>query len=212
MTAPTPLVVVGTGGHGRETFELVSAINRATPTFALLGFLDDDPDANRDRVRALRTEVLGPVSLLEGMDARYVLGVGSGEARRRLDERITAWGGEAAVLVHPEATVGAEVTLGPGAVVAAGGRVTTNVVLGRHSHLNVNASVSHDCRVGPYSTVSPGATVSGTVSLGEGVLIGAGATVIQGISVGGWSTVGAGAVVVRDVPPGVTAVGVPARW
>jgi serine acetyltransferase len=37
------------------------------------------------------------------------------------------------------------------------------------------------------------------------------AGVIGGVTVGAWSTVGAGASVVRDVPPNVTAVGVPAR-
>jgi len=38
-----------------------------------------------------------------------------------------------------------------------------------------------------------------------------GANVIQGRAIGPWSTVGAGAVVIRDLPAGVTAVGVPAR-
>ncbi|WP_231884173.1 acetyltransferase [Synechococcus sp. MIT S9504] len=41
--------------------------------------------------------------------------------------------------------------------------------------------------------------------------IGIGASVIQQICIGDDVTVGAGAAVVRDLPDGVTAVGVPAR-
>jgi acetyltransferase-like isoleucine patch superfamily enzyme len=42
-------------------------------------------------------------------------------------------------------------------------------------------------------------------------MVGLGAKIIQCLSVGEWSIVGAGAVVIRDIPPGCTAVGVPAR-
>ena len=37
------LVVVGTGGFGRETVEAVRAINFAGASWRLLGYLDDDP-------------------------------------------------------------------------------------------------------------------------------------------------------------------------
>jgi serine O-acetyltransferase len=47
--------------------------------------------------------------------------------------------------------------------------------------------------------------------LEDGVTVHAGAKVIGGITLGAGSTVGANAVVVRDVPPGATAVGVPAH-
>ena len=43
-------------------------------------------------------------------------------------------------------------------------------------------------------------------------MLGTGAVVTPGRTIGDWAEVGAGAVVVTDVPAGVTAVGVPARW
>lgn len=45
----------------------------------------------------------------------------------------------------------------------------------------------------------------------DGVVIGAGAKVLGGIRVGAGAKIGANAVVLRDVPPGATAVGVPAQ-
>lgn len=45
----------------------------------------------------------------------------------------------------------------------------------------------------------------------KGASIGANATILPGITIGEGSMVGAGAVVIKDVPPGVTVVGNPAR-
>jgi sugar O-acyltransferase (sialic acid O-acetyltransferase NeuD family) len=206
----TPLVIVGAGGHGRETLDIVEAINARNPTFDFLGFVDERV-TDAPLVSARATRIIGGLDALRDLDARYVIGIGRADGRRRIDQQLTQWGREPSVLIHPDATVGAIVTLGPGVVIAAGARITTNVFLGRHAHVNVNASVSHDCRLADYVTVSPGVTVSGGVSIGEGTLMGAGSTVIEGITIGAWATVGAGAVVVRDVDDRVTAVGVPAR-
>jgi len=208
----TPLVIIGTGGHGREALDIVQAMNARSPTFEFLGFVDERRD-NEPLVVARGAHIIGSLEKLRerDRDVRYVIGIGAGATRRRIDQQLTAWGFEAAVLVHPDATIGAVVALGAGTVVAAGARITTNVTLGRHAHINVNASVSHDCRVADYVTVSPGVTISGNVSIGEGTLMGAGSTVIQNLSIGAWVTVGAGAVVVTDLPDAITAVGIPAR-
>ncbi|MEO8692710.1 MAG: NeuD/PglB/VioB family sugar acetyltransferase [Acidimicrobiales bacterium] len=208
----TPLVIIGAGGHGRETLDIVQAINARAATFEFLGFVDERTD-NESLVAARGSHILGPLASLRDREQqiRYVIGIGVSSHRRQIDRQLTEWGFEAAVLVHPDATLGAFVALGPGVVIAAGARITTNVTLGRHAHVNVNASVSHDCRIADYVTVSPGVTVSGNVSIGEGTLVGAGSTVIQNLSIGAWVTVGAGAVVVTDLPDAVTAVGIPAR-
>ena len=206
----TPLVIVGSGGHGREALDIVEAINARSPTFDFLGFIDDRCD-NESIVAARHTCIIGPLVAMRDLHTRYVIGIGAGDTRRRIDRQLSEWGLEPEILVHPDATIGSVVSLGAGAIIAAGARITTNVTLGRHTHVNVNASVSHDCHLADYVTVSPAATVSGTVVIGEGSMMGAGSTVIQNRTIGAWVIVGAGAVVVTDLPDGVTAVGVPAR-
>jgi acetyltransferase EpsM len=47
--------------------------------------------------------------------------------------------------------------------------------------------------------------------MGEGSMMGVGSSVIPCVKIGSWATIGAGAAVVRDIPDGVTAVGVPAK-
>jgi len=49
------------------------------------------------------------------------------------------------------------------------------------------------------------------ISIGDNAWLGGGVIVLPGVSIGADSVIGAGAVVTRDVPPGVVAVGNPAR-
>jgi acetyltransferase EpsM len=108
-------------------------------------------------------------------------------------------------------SIGRDVVIGAGTLLAPGCIVTTTAQVGRHCILNVKTSVSHHCVIGDFACLCPGSTLCGNVRVGEGAFIGAGATLINGVSVGRWTVVGAGAVVVHDLPDHVTAVGVPAR-
>ena len=204
------LVIVGAGGHGRETLDIVEAINAVKPTWAFAGFVDDG-EIIADRLERRDASLLGTTEILANTNLHYVVGIGSPAVRAKLDEQLTAWGRTAATLIHPAATVASDNRISDGVLLAAGARVTTNVTLGRHVHLNVNAVVSHDCVIGDYTTLSPGSLVNGDVQIGTGVFLGTGAIITPGITIGDHAVIGAGAVVVNDVPPGVTVKGVPAR-
>ena len=206
----TAVVIIGTGGHAREALDIVEAVNCIAPTYSFAGFLDERRD-NEALVDLRNARIVGTVDDLGRFDASYVIGIGDGDVRARLDVELSDRGCRPATLVHPDATVGSLVDLAPGVVIAAGARLTTNVVLGRHTHVNVNATISHDCRLGDYVTVSPGASICGSVSIGDRSMLGAGCTVIPNLVVGAGVTVGAGAVVVNPLADGVTASGVPAR-
>jgi serine O-acetyltransferase len=80
--------------------------------------------------------------------------------------------------------------------------------------------IGETAEIGDDSTIYQGVTLGGTSlakgakrhpTLGRGVIVGAGAQVLGGFSVGDGARIGSNAVVVKEVPPGATAVGNPAR-
>ena len=87
---------------------------------------------------------------------------------------------------------------GPGLSVAHFGTVTINpqATIGRNCRL-------HSCTIGEVDGQSP--------TIGDNVHIGPGARVLGAVTVGDRAVIAANAVVVKDVPPGVTVGGVPAR-
>jgi len=207
------IAIVGVGGQGRECLDIVRAMTEAGHDIDIRGFYDDAPAAaNHELVEAAGFKVLGGFSdLLEDARAvQVVLGVGSGRVRQQLDEALASAGFSSPVLVHPHATIGEGVELGEGSVVFAGARFTTNIRVGRHVHVNQNATIGHDVILADYATVNPQAAVSGGVTVGEAATVGAGAVVLQYLQVADGATVGASACVVRDVAAGMTVVGVPA--
>lgn len=203
------LVIVGAGGHGRETLDIVEASNAAgSAKLNFLGFVDDG-EVREDRLARREAEVV-PIDDLDPSEVAYVIGIGDPAVRESVAERMTLAGFVPATLVHPQASVGGDVRMAEGVVLAAGSRVTTNVTLERHTQLNVGAVVSHDCEVGAFVTFSPGVLVNGECRIGDGAFFGTGAIVTPGLRIGAGAKVGAGAVVLRDVPDGTTVVGVPA--
>jgi sugar O-acyltransferase (sialic acid O-acetyltransferase NeuD family) len=206
-------VVIGAGGHGRETWDIARACSQGTPyypPFELLGFLDDGI-VETELLERLGAPHLGGLASLETLDCDYIIGIGTPAIRERIDHHATSVGVSPATLIHPTAWIGSDVAFEVGSVVAQHCVITTNVRIGRHTHVNVGASISHDCRLEDYVTISPGCVVCGNVSVASSAYLGASSCVVQGVKIGSQSMVGAGALVRNDVLQGQTVVGVPAR-
>lgn len=113
----------------------------------------------------------------------------------RLASHLSRW--LTGIEIHPGATIGRHFFIDHG----------MGVVIGE------TAEIADDC------TLYHGVTLGGTSwnkgkrhpTLGKGVVVGAGAKILGPILVGDGARIGSNAVVVKEVPPGATAIGIPAR-
>lgn len=196
------LWIVGAGGHAKVVLATARALG-----FTALAVADDDPARRGGHLLGIPIAAAAS-DILARPDVTAVLAIGENATRHRLARTARC---RFASLVHPAAVVDVTVTLGAGTVVFAGAVIQPDTRIGAHAIVNTGASIDHDCVLGDAVHVAPGARLAGGVSLGEGGLVGIGAVIIPTRTIGSWTTIGAGAAVVTDLPPRVTAVGVPAR-
>jgi sugar O-acyltransferase (sialic acid O-acetyltransferase NeuD family) len=212
--APEPLVLVGPGGFGRETAELVRAVNAVAPRWDLVGFLDDDPTRWGATVSGI--PVVGGLDALAGHpDARVVVCTGhpgNFTSKKRIVRRLGLAPERYATLVHPAAVVPPSCRLGEGTVVLAGVVATTDVHVGAHVGLMPQTVLTHDDRLEDFVTAGAGVRVAGAVRVREGAYLGSGCLIRENRTIGPWALVGMGAVVTRDVPGGEVWAGVPAQF
>jgi len=109
-----------------------------------------------------------------------------------------------------------DVTIGEGAVLSPFVALTSNIRIGRCFHANLYCQVEHDCVIGDFVTFAPGARCNGNITIEDHAYIGSNAVIKQGtpdmpLVIGKGAVIGMGAVVTKDVLPGATVVGNPAR-
>lgn len=205
-------ILIGGGGHASDILAAyeASACTTGIP-HPVVGILDDgEIDCRRFAGRGVVR--LGGISDLESIEPSHLmLAVGSPQVRCELWLRLKDLGVLPDIIVHPRAFLPPRVTVGEGTVVLANAVVSELATIGAHAYLSHGTLVGHDTRLGSFASIMPGAVISGDVTIGDGVMIGSNASVLNGLSVGDGAVVGAGAVVIRDVPPGATVVGNPAK-
>lgn len=207
--------VYGASGYGREVMPIArDQLRRVGVDTERLVFIDDKPGP--ERVNGQR--LLGFNQFLdEPADEKFVvLAISNGRIRETLAERCRIAGVSPWTVIASNSIQLDAVELGEGAVLSPFVALTSNLRIGRCFHANIYSYVAHDCVIGDYVTFAPSVQCNGNVVVEDHAYIGTAAVLKQGqpgapLIIGKGSVVGMGAVVTKNVPPGVTVVGNPAR-
>lgn len=199
------IVVVGSGGFGREVAWLIERINQENKEWTFKGFIDKDTS---------QPNVIGDddfvINNAEGISV--AIAVGDPVLREKIYRSYkTNPKVSFPNLIDPSVLYSDRVSFGEGNIVCAGSIITVDITIGNCNIINLDCTVGHDVVIGDLVTVSPSVNISGRTVIGSGCYLGTGTQIIEGLSIGKKTVIGAGAVVNRDIPANCTAVGIPAK-
>ena len=197
------LMILGTQVHAQEMAEIVERVNAVAPRWRLKGYL------TYDEVEA-GTELNGYPVLAGGWDseehAEAVFVPSYGVPREALPprERLVS-------LIDPSTFVSRTATIGVGCVIYPSCYVGLNARLGDLIFCLSGSVINHDDVLEDRVTLASGVQLAGEIHVEADCYLGQACTIRQLLRIGRGSTLGTGAVVVKNVPPGSTMVGNPAR-
>lgn len=206
------LGIAGAGGCAREIMPLVRNIQFDEPVDAVFFIVPTATEAPINGVRQM-----SEADFLRSTERRFFnVGLGDSRKREKLANLYEAAGCEPVSIYARDFVRYEDVHIGAGAVFCPYTMATINVRIGKYFQANMYSNVAHDCVIGDFVTFAPGARCNGNVHIGDHAYIGSGAVLRDGregkpLRIGAGAVVGMGAVVTKDVPPGATVVGNPAR-
>lgn len=207
--------IFGASGFGREVLPVMrqQLLQTEGQPWDLV-FVDDKPSAPELNGQCVLTYAQW---LAEPAASRHIsLAIANSTVREKLVARCVADNVAFFDVRAANVVVMDDVQIGPGAVLCPFVTLTSNIRIGQHFHANLYSYIAHDCVIGDFVTFAPGVHCNGNVLVEDHAYIGTGAVLRQGkpgepLVIGRGAVVGMGAVVTKNVAPGTTVVGNPAR-
>lgn len=202
------LGVYGSGGLGREVYEVALRRNAASNLWDEIVFIDDFHDVgyyygtNRIRFESL----LGSKENYE-----CVIAVGEPASREVLYKKLISKDVRLTHLIDTTAIISPTAKIGNGVIVCEHSTIHTEVELGANSLIQPFCDIGHDIKVGKHTVLSPYCAPGGGTIFGDRVFVGMKVSILELLTIGDDAIIGMGSAVFRDVAPGSTVIGNPAR-
>ncbi len=191
------LVIVGSGGLGREVLGIIQSINRQKETWNFLGFYDD----NLTKQKVNGFPVIGKIEELNDIteeieEINVVIAIGNSRVKNIIRNKINNQNIIFPNIVHPSVQIYSEdtVVFGKGIVIAANAVLTVNINIKDFVYINASTVISHDTIIGESSMIMPTVSISAGGNIGARVYIGNGTKIDYFINIPDDTVINAGTI------------------
>jgi len=203
------LIVYGAGEFGSLIANVLSYHN----DLEIVAYGDDNPQKTADHIEG--APVFGQKDLLNFAKQNNIklaiTAIGNNTVRAEKFNLLKNTGFQMISIIHPQALIDTKVSYGDNVIVEMGTAIHTHSKIGNNVFLGGEALIGHHNTIGDHVLVGGNVSFGGSVVVEDYVSLGVGASIKPGIRLGEGSVIGVGAAVIKDVEPGTTVVGVPAK-
>lgn len=179
--------IIGFGGFGREVYYSMTDEEKQDITF----FVDDAFFNNEKNVL--------PLSKFNPKTHEVIVAIGDPHKRKNVIDSLPK-NTKFFTFIHKSVLILDErVEIGEGSIICPNVILTTNIKLGKHTHLNLSTTIGHDCNIGEYFTTAPGAKISGNCTIGNLVYIGTNSSIREKLTITDNVTIGLNSGVVKNI-------------
>lgn len=204
------LLIYGAGGLAKEIYDLImrSMPDRWEKIYFIDDFIDEAPCYLSESIKASSISRLfaGHMDEVEG-----IVAVGEPAYREMLAQKLETVGIKLATVIDRTAIISPTAKIGEGTIICERATIHADVDIGRGALVQPFCVIGHDIKIGDYSVMGTHSSPGGESIFGNKVYVGMHATLKEKLTIGDGAVIGMGAVVYKDVNPGMTVIGNPAR-
>lgn len=204
------LVIVGSGGLGREVSSLAKAVIENGQSLRIKGFISDSADNLKEF--SGYPPYLGKVETYEiDKNDVFVIAIAEPVNKFKCYEILKAKQAKFINLIHPTVNLTHGVQLGVGNIIHQGCIISNDCKLGNHNCLLSYVIMGHDTVVGDFNFLGAFTFFGGAVRILNMCKIFSNASISPRILLEDKAVIGIGSVVIKDVASSTTVFGNPAK-
>lgn len=198
------LGIYGAGGLGREIFGFASWIKENSQRWDGLFFIDDaDPNHLREGLHAIAFKETQEKYSTDELE--IAIGIGEPSLRELLSDRVQEAGYKLASLIHPRASLSAEMVIEQGVIINSDKvTISPGVIIRKNVLIQPFVSIGHDTEIGENSVISAFSALAGNCRIGRNVYVAMQTAIREKVTIGDNCIIGMGAIVARNVPENYT--------
>ncbi len=201
------LLIYGSGGLGKEVYDLAKRINKKEKRWSEISFIDDiRGENNLNGIKVFKFEEIFSLK-----DTECIVAVGEPDSREKLYNRLKQNSLKIATLIDPGAIISDDSVIEEGCIISPWVLIANGSHIKANSLIQASVNIGHDISVGKHSIISSGVFPGGGDVFGDKVYVGMGANIKEKLNIGSNSIIGMGSSVFSDVPPDMIVLGNPAR-